>query len=152
MLVLSRKIKQQIQIGNDIVVTILQVTDEKVRIGIEAPQSVRLLRAEIAQRSADPASQSSLASAAFVAAAERRDADPCDAERRVVSPPPDTRQSISRPPRAVPIQGFSRPARAGRELLGESSGLFPFLRDRAMRTSPRTDGPTCDGGAGRLVL
>src|SRR5262245_24903040 len=48
MLVLTRKNQQQIQIGNNIIVTILQVKGQTVRVGIEAPREVRVVRGEIA--------------------------------------------------------------------------------------------------------
>ena len=47
MLVLSRKSRQQIRIGEDITVTILLVKGQVVRVGIEAPREVRVLRAEL---------------------------------------------------------------------------------------------------------
>ena len=37
MLVLTRKTKQQIQIGPDVTITILQIKGQAVRVGIEAP-------------------------------------------------------------------------------------------------------------------
>jgi carbon storage regulator CsrA len=48
MLVLTRKVKQQIQIGDNIVITILHVRGQSVRVGIEAPRQVRVARSEIA--------------------------------------------------------------------------------------------------------
>ncbi len=48
MLVLSRKSKQQIQIGPNITITILQVKGQAVRVGIEAPREVCVLRTEVA--------------------------------------------------------------------------------------------------------
>jgi len=47
MLVLTRKLKQQIQIGANITVTVLRVQGNSVRIGIEAPNDVRILRGEL---------------------------------------------------------------------------------------------------------
>ena len=47
MLVLSRKANQEIVIGENIKVTILQVKGNTVRIGIEAPREVRVLRGEL---------------------------------------------------------------------------------------------------------
>ncbi|MEX2139580.1 MAG: carbon storage regulator [Pirellulales bacterium] len=47
MLVLTRKLQEQIKIGNDIVITILKVHGQAVRVGIQAPRSVRVLRAEL---------------------------------------------------------------------------------------------------------
>lgn len=45
MLVLSRKTKQSIHIG-DVVISINQIKGNKVSLGIEAPQEVRVLRGE----------------------------------------------------------------------------------------------------------
>lgn len=47
MLVLTRKVEQKIQIGPDITITILRVKGQSVRVGVEAPRSVRVLRAEL---------------------------------------------------------------------------------------------------------
>jgi len=47
MLVLCRKSQQQIQIGENIVVTVLQIKGQTVRIGIEAPRDVHVLRTEL---------------------------------------------------------------------------------------------------------
>lgn len=46
MLVLSRKLGESIQIGDGIVITILDVRPSRVRIGIDAPPSVRIERKE----------------------------------------------------------------------------------------------------------
>jgi len=55
MLVLSRKVNQQIQIGPEIVVTVISVAGSQVRLGIEAPQHVRVYRREVLQPPAPPA-------------------------------------------------------------------------------------------------
>lgn len=47
MLVLTRKSKQQIRVGQDVVITILRVKGQSVRVGIEAPSDVRVVRAEL---------------------------------------------------------------------------------------------------------
>lgn len=47
MLVLSRKANETIQIGDDIKIRILEVKGDTVRIGIEAPKSVDILRGEL---------------------------------------------------------------------------------------------------------
>jgi carbon storage regulator len=47
MLVLSRKTSQQIMIGRDIVVTIVKIDRNHVRIGIQAPLGVPILRQEL---------------------------------------------------------------------------------------------------------
>jgi carbon storage regulator len=50
MLVVSRKIGQRIFIGDNIVVTLVDVDRGKVRIGVEAPNDVRILREELLDR------------------------------------------------------------------------------------------------------
>jgi carbon storage regulator len=49
MLILTRKTDEQILIGDNIRITIVRVKGRQVGIGIEAPQSVRVLRAELPQ-------------------------------------------------------------------------------------------------------
>lgn len=53
MLVLTRKCKQQIQIGPDVTITILQIKGQAVRVGIEAPRNVCVLRTELAAKLED---------------------------------------------------------------------------------------------------
>ena len=47
MLVLSRKESERIRLGDSIVVTIVRVSGDKVRLGIEAPPHVLVLRDEL---------------------------------------------------------------------------------------------------------
>ena len=47
MLVLSRKQNERIRVGDSVVVTVVRVSGDKVRIGIEAPPHVRVLRDEL---------------------------------------------------------------------------------------------------------
>lgn len=47
MLVLSRKQQQEIVIGEEIRVTVLQVKGNTVRLGIEAPRDIRVMRGEL---------------------------------------------------------------------------------------------------------
>ena len=54
MLVLSRKIGETIHIGDFVTVTILN-TRGQVKVGIEAPRDVRVLRGELARHDAEPA-------------------------------------------------------------------------------------------------
>ncbi len=46
---ITRKIDQQIRIGDDIVVTVLRIRGSQVRLGIDAPDEVIVNRAEIEQ-------------------------------------------------------------------------------------------------------
>jgi len=47
MLVLSRKKNEQIMIGEDVIITIVDVRADKVRIGIQAPAHVPVHRHEV---------------------------------------------------------------------------------------------------------
>ena len=47
MLVLSRRKGERIHIGEGIVLTVLQLKNHQVRLGIEAPEDVVILREEI---------------------------------------------------------------------------------------------------------
>ncbi len=47
MLVLSRKTKETIKIGDDIEISVLSVEGDQVRIGINAPKSIDVHRGEV---------------------------------------------------------------------------------------------------------
>lgn len=47
MLVLTRKLNQSIQIGDDIELKILAIEGEQIKIGIEAPKNIEIHRKEI---------------------------------------------------------------------------------------------------------
>ena len=47
MLVLSRRERERIKLGDAIVVTVVKVSKDKVRLGIEAPSNLLVLREEL---------------------------------------------------------------------------------------------------------
>ena len=47
MLVLSRRASERIRLGDSIVVTVIRVAGERVRLGIDAPPDVLVLRDEL---------------------------------------------------------------------------------------------------------
>lgn len=49
MLILTRKTGQGFTIGDNIEITITEVSGDKVRIGINAPREVKVLRSELSQ-------------------------------------------------------------------------------------------------------
>ena len=53
MLVLSRRERERIKLGDSIVVTVVRVTGDKVRLGIEAPPDVLVLRDELEPHALD---------------------------------------------------------------------------------------------------
>ena len=50
MLVLTRKLMEKIHIGDEICVTVVRIEGGQVRLGIDAPRSVPVLRDEIRSR------------------------------------------------------------------------------------------------------
>jgi carbon storage regulator len=66
MLVLSRKESQRIRLGDSIVITIVKISGDKVRVGIEAPHNVLVLRDELEARDAPPAAGEPAAAAPVV--------------------------------------------------------------------------------------
>jgi carbon storage regulator CsrA len=55
MLVLSRKASQQVIIGTDIRITVVRIDRNQVRLGIEAPSGVAILRDELTPKPPGPA-------------------------------------------------------------------------------------------------
>jgi carbon storage regulator len=54
MLVLSRRESQRIKLGDAIVVTVIRVTGGRVRLGIEAPADLVILRDELEPHETPP--------------------------------------------------------------------------------------------------
>lgn len=101
MLVLTRKADQTIQIGEGVTVTVLRVRGGAVRIGIDAPRGMKILRGELtatpqdaqclrATGSAMPNERSDGAGPVCDASTEDNDPTPADGSRRAedgTSPP-----------------------------------------------------------------
>jgi carbon storage regulator len=79
MLVLSRRVGERLLIGDDIVLTVIEVRSDGVRLGIDAPRSVRVHRAEVIEA----------VTAANVEASAVTDAD-AEALQKLVPRPPAT--------------------------------------------------------------
>jgi carbon storage regulator len=47
MLILSRKTNEKIMIGDDISVSIIEIRGDQVRLGVDAPKSVKVFRQEV---------------------------------------------------------------------------------------------------------
>lgn len=78
MLVLSRRPQESFRIGHDVVITVLEVSGDKVRIGIDAPAHVQVHRQEVyleVQRANEEAAAASPTAAADLAKAIRGDRD-----------------------------------------------------------------------------
>ena len=61
MLVLSRKVGEKILIGDNVTVTIVRVAQGIVRVGVEAPKSMPIVREEISERAAAERTQEAVA-------------------------------------------------------------------------------------------
>ena len=57
MLVLSRRERERIRLGDSIVVTVVRLSGDRVRLGIEAPADVLVLRDELEPAATKPAAQ-----------------------------------------------------------------------------------------------
>ena len=97
MLVLSRRPYESFRIGHDVVITVLEVSGDKVRIGIDAPSHVQVHRQEVydevqqanaAAAAASPSATTDLARAVRGAAKSRgpAPAPPDDAGTDVAEP------------------------------------------------------------------
>ena len=102
MLVLTRKQQQQIQIGDNITLTILKVKGQSVRVGVEAPRGVRILRGELVA-SADLAEEAPLES---TAAAQDDGASSAAGSKQQTAEP---RQSLKRTLRRMAPMGADAP-------------------------------------------
>ncbi len=60
MLVLTRKKQEVIQIGDNVFVKVLKVGNNSVKIGIAAPEDVRVLRAELSDEKSTFAKESEI--------------------------------------------------------------------------------------------
>jgi carbon storage regulator len=67
MLVLSRKEGERVFIGNSVVVTIVRVQGDRVRIGVEAPADVPVMREELLRASSQVARDADFGRAPHVA-------------------------------------------------------------------------------------
>ena len=54
MLILSRRESECIHLGDDIIVTIVRLNGDKVRIGVQAPPHIRVLRTELESNWQEP--------------------------------------------------------------------------------------------------
>jgi carbon storage regulator CsrA len=110
MLVLTRKYQEKIRIGDNITITILKTKGKAVRLGIEAPTDVPVIRGELSFEESpaevNEAAESATADAVVKRSAARRTASPVWAadsphQAKARSSEPQHRQvQLSRVPRA----------------------------------------------------
>jgi len=49
MLILTRKLNESIYIGDDVTITIIGIDGDRVRVGIDAPKDLKILRSELVE-------------------------------------------------------------------------------------------------------
>lgn len=77
MLVLSRKLNERIVVGGSVVVTVVRISGDKVRLGIDAPDDVRVIRDEVADQDAEAATAGRIGIAEASSIAETSSGDRC---------------------------------------------------------------------------
>jgi carbon storage regulator len=90
MLVLTRKVGETILIGDTITVTLVRVQGDKIRVGIDAPADVQILREEVRDRllgTRDPAPAGATARQAPLARRQRPIPQPESASSPDAPPP-----------------------------------------------------------------
>ncbi|MEX2317589.1 MAG: carbon storage regulator [Pirellulales bacterium] len=137
MLVLTRKHQEKIRIGDNITITILKTKGKAVRVGIEAPSDIAVVRGELVANAAcgEPSTESQTSELLEVPAANRRPrtrsshSEP--AWKSESRPTSDERRrdrvmevSLQRVPRKQAVKMLPR-------LLGESGPLRSMIEQRA---------------------
>lgn len=118
MLVLTRKLQERIHIGNNVTVTIVRIQGNTVRVGIEAPGDVRVVRGEVAVR--DLAEREA-------AQCDTPPAPPCESIVLVKREPPLARITANHLRlRLAPIDSRAEPPSPGR-VAREATGSGPAL-------------------------
>ncbi len=90
MLILSRKLDESIRIGDGIVVKIVAIQDGQVKLGIDAPRDVRILRSELYEETQKSNKQAASADRSAALEAARRFAQ---------QPAPDVPAAVKPPAR-----------------------------------------------------
>lgn len=82
MLVLSRRVGESVVIGDDVVVTVLEVRGDVIRVGVDAPRHVQVRRQELlaeleeTNRAAASPSADAVAGLSKLVSREKRDQEP----------------------------------------------------------------------------
>jgi carbon storage regulator len=99
MLVLTRKYQEKIRIGDNITITVLRTKGKAVRLGIEAPSDVPVIRGELSfEISADEENETVSATSAEPSATKRAERHPTSSWS-AASPTQRTQVQLNRVPR-----------------------------------------------------
>lgn len=106
MLVLSRRPGESINIGDDVVVTVLEIHGDTVRVGIDAPRTVRVHRDEVYRRLQEEnraaAQSDDSAAAALGSLLSGRPLAPAQSAPPATAPPATSGPPKPTPPRQPP--------------------------------------------------
>ncbi len=129
MLVLTRKTQQQIQIGPQITITILKVKGQTIRVGIDAPRDVTVLRAELADKLAVRADAATVQAAQAASQRERQR----ETAKQETTAPADAVSAEAVPPGAAAPDGVALPTTLPRCATLRRSAAAPRLGTRNRR-------------------
>lgn len=59
MLILTRKLNEEIKIDSDITIKVISISENSVKIGIDAPKDIQIIRAELYEKIKEVSMQSS---------------------------------------------------------------------------------------------
>ena len=142
MLVLTRKPNQQLHIGNDIVITVVKVRGNTIRLGIEAPRDVRIVRSELdAKPEVDSTDKSDVIVAEIALATE------CEAAADATDEPgAQATSALDSQSSGAKAMGQS-PAATSTSVTGKRTPLKPFTNRKPSQASRAgrnvDDGPMC---------
>lgn len=134
MLVLTRKHQEKIRIGDNITITILKTKGKAVRIGIEAPNDIAVVRGELAAKDAAASDNSAASETPAVATRRLLRNSPVTSSWKADSRPTAAESSRRRQPvMEVTLQRVSRKDAAAMlpRLPGETAPLRSLLSRRA---------------------
>lgn len=134
MLVLTRKTQQQIQIGNNIVITILQVKGQAVRVGIEAPRDIRVIRSEINHKPLVRKAVEQETAELETGELETVELETAEPEPAMVEASASRRAAVRVPGEPAAPKPFSSPDAEPLDRTSESHGLFPHMRRLSRQT------------------
>ena len=130
MLVISRKPGERVLIGDDVEISILEISGSRVVVGIDAPRSVVIRRADLPRASADGADESkALAPPPVVEPAVEVEAAP---------PEPRTEPLVTA---SIPQGGFDYPKIRLPEPVGQPQRRTPTVRVKRSRLRTDSDAP-----------
>ena len=105
MLILSRREAESICLGDDVVLTVVSVGNDKVRIGVQAPAGIRILRHELEVTKPSQSAMPGLNSVGATASSGLQVATPHASAMVTVASGESSPLLLPCPPRILPVSG-----------------------------------------------